>query len=80
MKKIRLNVDALRVESFRTEAGNGDPAGTVRAHESGSDCGSDVSNCMTGWGAYTCRYYGSCDPYMECEHTGNLPTCNYDVC
>lgn len=71
MKKIRLNVDALCVESFRTANGDGAPRGTVRARESG------MLNCMTGWGEYTCRYYGSCDPYMECLHTGTLPTCDY---
>ncbi|WP_420130183.1 hypothetical protein [Longimicrobium sp.] len=79
MKKIRLNVDALRVETFRTADGDDAPRGTVRAH-TGADCGSGWSMCMTGCGGYTCLNYGSCDPNMECLHTGNLPTCDAAGC
>lgn len=43
MRKIRLDIDDLAVESFDT-ASRGKDAGTVRGHD---DDGSDVSNCVT---------------------------------
>lgn len=33
MKKLRLELDALRVESFEAQAAGPDAAGTVQAHE-----------------------------------------------
>jgi hypothetical protein len=72
MKKIRLDVDALRVESFGTTKEEG-ARGTVLAH-------SGWSACPTGCGEWTCLNYGSCDPYMECLHTGDLPTCGAAGC
>lgn len=44
MKKLTLNLDELRVESFDTERLDGD-AGTVRAHD--SEGWSDGSICPT---------------------------------
>ncbi len=79
MKKIRLDADALRVESFRTAKEDVAARGTVRGH-TGVDCGSAWSMCVTGCGEYTCLNYGSCDPYMECLHTGTLPTCAAPEC
>jgi hypothetical protein len=43
MKKLRLSLDALAVETFETYAGFAVPAGTVRAREEGTD----ASNCRT---------------------------------
>lgn len=71
MKKIRLDVDALRVESFGT-AKEEAPRGTVHAHTGGC---AGWSAGPTGCGEWTCLNYGSCDPYAECLHTGDLPTC-----
>ena len=41
MEKIRLEIDELRVESFRTEAARPE-RGTVQAHEATGICGTSV--------------------------------------
>jgi ferredoxin len=43
MKKLRLSLDALAVESFRTEDSARRWAGTVEAHRANTD----ASNCAT---------------------------------
>ena len=43
MKKLRLSLDALEVETFATYPALALPAGTVRAREEGTD----ASNCAT---------------------------------
>lgn len=43
MKKLRLNLDALAVETFGTEVAARRWAGTVEAHAAGTD----PSNCAT---------------------------------
>ncbi len=43
MKKLRLSLDALAVESFEPHAGITWPAGTVQAR----DAGTEASNCKT---------------------------------
>lgn len=78
MKKIRLDVDALRVESFPTANGDADARGTVRGH-TGADCGSARSFCDTGCGGVTCLEYGSCD-IAECLYTGTMPSCGGAGC
>ena len=52
MKKLRLDVEELAVESFRTEAGEGEGRGTVRGREWWAAAepvagvgGTDVSTC-----------------------------------
>jgi hypothetical protein len=66
MRKMRLNVDELTVESFNTAPGERQKAGTVRAHDSGTDfdgCVSYYSNCATcleGCPADTMTCFGSC--------------------
>ena len=75
MKKIRLDVDALRVESFPTAKQDGAARGTVRGH-TGVDCGTEWMTCVTERGEYTCLNYGSCDPAFMCLNTGNLPSCD----
>ena len=68
MLKIRLEVEALRVESF---AADDDPAerGTVRGAMSG-----DIP-CATQYGDFTCDGYYSCDRWMECDATFVENTC-----
>jgi hypothetical protein len=43
MKKLRLSLDALAVETFETYAGFVPPMGTVQARADGTD----ASNCAT---------------------------------
>ena len=51
MRKIRLDIDALAVESFSPAGGAGEPAGTVRAHQEPLD----IPTLDTGYhGCYAC--------------------------
>jgi hypothetical protein len=56
MKKLKLAVEELRVESFDTEATRG-RAGTVRANESGNPSG---YSCLGGDLCYTVNWGLSC--------------------
>lgn len=48
MRKIRLEIDDLAVESFNTVHGEEKKPGTVRGHESEEwGCNSQYSNCAT---------------------------------
>ena len=68
MKKIRLDLDLLNVESFATASTLAAARGTVRANSDGS------ANCMeTDWDLYTCGV--SCDVH-HCRHTVEFPGCS----
>lgn len=58
MKKLRLQMDELWVDSFRTESAPAEK-GTVVAEQSGATCMYDYGTC-----AYSCRATcnGSCPP------------------
>lgn len=59
MRKIRLDFDALAVESFSTDAAEGPPAGTVKAHQE------SIPTLHTGYhGCYGC--VGSLHSCAEC--------------
>jgi hypothetical protein len=53
MKKLALNIDALKVQTFETVAGDGDFKGTVQAADAAellmstryTRCGSECGNC-----------------------------------
>ncbi|HEU4884714.1 MAG TPA: hypothetical protein VFT45_20830 [Longimicrobium sp.] len=67
MKKIRLDVDRLDVESFPTASGTIDVRGTVHANSDRS------MYCMeTDWAVYTCGV--SCA--VMCYHTLEFPGCS----
>ena len=68
MRKIRLEVEELEVESFAAETALAD-RGTVRAAMSG-----DIP-CETQYGNYTCDGWYSCDRWVECDATFVEPTC-----
>jgi hypothetical protein len=54
MRKIRLDIDALAVESFSPAAIDRKPAGTVRAHQD-AFAAPDVPTLETGYhGCYAC--------------------------
>ena len=65
MEKIRLELEALEVETFDADAPEAE-RGTVHGH-------SDL--CQTQWGQYTCVNYYSCDPWIECLATIVDNTC-----
>jgi hypothetical protein len=52
MKKLRLNPERLRVETFETASADGDDRGTVHGHYS------RIGTCDAFVG--TCQYGGSC--------------------
>jgi hypothetical protein len=73
MKKLKLDVDELAVESFDAESAAERPRGTVDAHEDTEFlCGTNLHSCgwseidcytegcRTDWN--TCGAYGSCCP------------------
>jgi hypothetical protein len=77
MKKLRLDVDRLEVESFAIARG-GEARGTVEGHVSlrctggGATCNGD-NTCADG---YTCGAAGSC--YLSCAGTCPAP-CTYEL-
>ena len=91
MKKIRLDLHALAVESFDTARATADARGTVHAHRppwtEGFECESidictvwycsNVTDCGTCYDA-TCgaTYCGTCDPCVcGCACCGCNPCC-----
>jgi len=66
MKKLQLDPETLRVESFRAERAAGRPRGTVRAQAT-----YDYDCQPTG------IHYDSCDVscWWMCFPTGNDPSC-----
>ena len=54
MRKIRLDIDALAVDSFSPAGGAGKPAGTVHGHEA-AYAAPDIPTLETGYhGCYAC--------------------------
>jgi hypothetical protein len=72
MRKIRLELDRLRVETFVTGAGD-ELRGTVRARSSeGTYCGCETAAtgdaaCADPSPACTCSCYASCDGSPSCR-------------
>ena len=69
MKKLRLAVDTLRVESFRTDAAP-PAAGTVRGHDKTADF--DTCACSADYNTQCCT---AADPTCGTEATC-LTSCN----
>jgi hypothetical protein len=59
MKKIKLNIDALRVESFDAEAQDGE-SGTVGAFLVTNPLRSDCLNTCDGCPSYSCNQPINC--------------------
>jgi len=78
MKKLSLEMDALRVESFATTADEGMGAGTVRAHSGdvGVEVGETVPNPVTN--LVTC----TCPPGMQTDlcSLGCSDGCSVNTC
>lgn len=80
MRKIRLDIDELEVESF--EPGSGDAArGTVRGH--GTQYGSCQGSCVYTCGGRTCEAPCVVDPTLyvtcaeSCGWTDGINVCLY---
>jgi hypothetical protein len=58
MKKVRLDLEQLAVESFATARGRGAEKGTVRGHDSGSEAYSCWADCT--WGCVSHSGYEWC--------------------
>ncbi|HEU0053627.1 MAG TPA: hypothetical protein VFQ39_10635 [Longimicrobium sp.] len=80
MKKLNLDTNALRVDSFQTDSGDGS-AGTVFGHV--------TNNCPTGLGcgtegdcwSQTCdTFHQTCGGSFTCIRTCQGLTCNYETC
>jgi hypothetical protein len=85
IRKVRLDVSVLQVQSFETEEGAAKHRGTVHAHTghrcpTGSACISDgAAECNTVWDR-TCGEAEpscdpSCDPYVLCCATDGAFSC-----
>ena len=86
MRKVRLDIDALEVESFAT--GEGDGEGTVRAHsdyENSELFGSCENTCQlfcagggtgTRAGQNTCAYGCPSSIPVECASQPNYASCH----
>ena len=80
MKKLSLNVDALRVDSFATESA--DPApGTVFGHvtaycPTGLGCGTE-GDC---WSQTCDTLHQTCNGEFTCIRTCQGGTCDYETC
>ena len=59
MRKIKLNLEALSIESFETAAAEQAEAGTVLAHArpTVNGCGSEIDACPSSRG---CTFIGPC--------------------
>ena len=80
MKKLKLDVHALRVESFATSAEHGRDGGTVRGHGEIEQCSNAESCAITACLTCLCPHSGpqpSCDP---CSWLGDCPTLDPTTC
>lgn len=66
MKKIRLDLEQLAVESFSTEEGRGAEKGTVRGYDSASEAYSCWQDCT--WG---CTSHSGLEVGCICQPAGN---------
>lgn len=73
MAKIKLNIDALEVESFETDLGSG-PRGTVQGLSGEPEPGDAAFIPTTDW--KTCQG-GNCTPNTIC-HNSCLGECHAD--
>jgi hypothetical protein len=64
MKKLALNIDALKVQTFEMVAGEGDSDGTVLAADAAGLMGTRVTRCGSECGNCT---YTNCHPEQRTE-------------
>ncbi len=81
MRKLRLEIDALNVESFETDRGRGPKPGTVRGNiYSGYEI--ETPCCPTGGLQYTCAGQNTCANTCaaSCNGSCNDWTCGTCIC
>ena len=73
MKKLRLEIEALTVETFATAARDGGARGTVRGRDSDAGVGTDPLNS---------RMYSesTCDANYDCGCIATAMTCRVEIC
>lgn len=85
MKKLKLTLDALKVDSFQTDEADAEGRGTVNGHQSDSTCLQRVCTCRdeTEWdmSCGSCVQYGetcynTCPTYLNCPTAYYYPGCN----
>jgi hypothetical protein len=69
MKKLKLRMDDLRVESFETIAGNGGARGTVPGNEPSVMCSNTCTANADCTNDFACETYGDCTLAGSCEGT-----------
>ena len=78
MKKLKLELDALEVESFEV-ARTGPPTGTVHGHNTATQCNTSPDRTCAGY--LTCDFNscdGLCSAANYCTDFGTCDaTCNY---
>lgn len=79
MRKTKLSLDALHVETFETDAAGPGPRGTVRAHATfyGTCQGTCVNTCGGPTCEYPCQTADTC--YLTCRDACGW-TNGYQVC
>lgn len=80
MKKLKLNVDALAVESFDAESGQERPRGTVEARSEDTQflCTYECTNAHScGWSDINCHTQGCRTDWETC---GEFGSCCPAVC
>jgi hypothetical protein len=77
MKKLKLDVETLAVESFDPESAPVAPRGTVKAQSEDTDflCGTNFHSC--GWSEIDCHTQGCRTDWDTC---GNFGSCCPAVC
>jgi hypothetical protein len=84
MKKLRLEVDELRVDSFDTDAGGASRRGTVAGQLLAYSL--DQSGCEIYSGCCTQSCNGTCDAtcadtcWQTCKYTCICPSAHYTEC
>lgn len=81
MKKISLNINDLKVDSFQTESENSSSKGTVFAKSGQINCFTPVSDDPS-CNQYTCaQTCGDCPTDVSCEQqTCDMATCQVIQC
>jgi hypothetical protein len=81
MKKLTLNLDALKVETFEPETSLRNPSGSVAAHQAsalGGECATYNRQDFRCYASYI-QPYGACTPVCgptaRCEVTGSPFPC-----
>lgn len=68
MKKLKLEIETLKVESFDATAAEPNDRGTVQGRDSTSDSGTAYTDCWGGGCGTTTPYTNQCAGTIDCSH------------